>query len=397
MKALLAALGHPERRVPAIHVGGTNGKGSTCAMLAEILSVAGYRVGRYTSPHLQDPGERICLDGHPMPAPELEALLLGHIAPLAEELAPAHGEATAFELLTAAAFVAFAEGRCDLQVLEVGLGGRLDATNVLDAPLVTAITNVAMDHAEVLGGTLSAIGTEKAGIARPRVPLVTGATGEGLEAIATRARAVEALLVIVPPPAVERVIPDAQCIRVGSRSLELGLLGAHQASNAALALSVLELVGKRGFAVPEEALRQGLSKVRWPGRLEGFRTDGGGVLLDGAHNLAGVAALVAALDAHFPDEPMALVFGALTEKDPAVLLARLVGARRFDPVVLVRVADRRSADPRELASGLPGRPLVSDDWREAMAIARKAAGSRRILVCGSLYLVGSVRSMLASR
>lgn len=400
MERLLAALGHPERGPRTWHVTGSKGKGSTARMLAAGLRAAGLApVGLTTSPHLVDLAERIEVDGRPVDdellcrafdrlQPWMQATLGGRLAP------------TFFELVTAAAWLAFRARDCRSVVLEVGLGGRLDATNVC-RPEGTAITTIELEHVALLGDTVEAIAAEKAGILKPGVPCATAAGGGALRVIEQRAREVGApLLRLGQEITLEGVRPGAglrTCAQVqalGQRvALDLPLLGAHQARNAALATALLLQAG-----VPAEAVREGLSRVRLPASLELFagRPD---VLLDGAHTEASARAAVEALESAFPGRPRVLLVALLEEKRVEAILDTLL------PGSLAVVATT-APTPRALPAGAlaqrararaaPGQPVHAlDDPQAALARARELCpAGGLVLATGSLYLAGTLRAGL---
>ncbi len=385
---VLEALGHPERAVPALHVAGTNGKGSTAAFSDAILRAAGARVGLYTSPHLARFTERIRAGG---PSGSAE-IARDRCASLVERvMAAAGGDAlTFFEVATAAAFLFFAEERVDLSVIEVGLGGRFDATACC-APFATVITGIALDHTALLGTTTAAIAGEKAGIARAGVPLVVGAVDEAAsESITAHAVAVGAPLVRLGSEL--SVATDGERIdyRGPGGALDgalLGLAGEHQARNAALALAATSFAP--GFRPDERARREGVAHARWPGRLEWIAPD---LLLDAAHNPDGAAALARALDRLAPLR-FTLLCGALADKDVdgvlAALLpkvARAVCTRPDSPRALA--AEALAARVRALAPSLP--VVAIDALHDALAEARRTGP---VIGCGSIFLVGALRAL----
>ncbi len=378
MERALSALGRPERSLRVLHVAGTNGKGSTCAMAAEALRCAGHRVGLYTSPHLTRFHERVQVDGRPVEE--------GRLAALVEEVrraCPWHdsgGEGerlTYFEFATLLGLLHLARERVDAAVVEVGLGGRFDATNAV-APLVTAVSRIGLDHVQLLGDTLDAIAREKAGIFKPGVPAVVAA-GQAPEALAA-----------LRQEASQRGAP----FHVAEPSWDgpVALRGPHQRQNAALAAAALRLLDQAGVAVGEAAIAAGIAGARWPGRLE----EVAGVLLDGAHHPDGAAALAASLATLYPGRPVELVFGVLADKDHRGILAAL--GPRVRRLHLTTPDSPRARDPasyRELAAALA--PAV-DEHRgcaEALDCARAAAGEDGLVaVAGSLYLVGEARRLL---
>lgn len=361
-RRLFAALGDPSSKLRFLHVAGTNGKGSTCAMLAGMLGEAGLRCGLYTSPHLVDFRERIRIGSDMIPE-EAAAEGLTRLREAASEWTHAP---TFFELATALAAWWFAEQSAEVVVWETGMGGRLDATNVV-VPEVSVITPVGLDHQQWLGDTIAEIAGEKAGIIKPGVPVVSAPqTSEARQVIEMRAASLAAPLTVVDQPWEEGPV---------------GLAGAHQRWNAAVALAALD---SSGFAVDEAARARGLAGVVWPAR---FHRAGGNVVIDGAHNPAAVQALVATWREVFGDRAARLVFGALRDKDAAELLRLL--RQIADEVWLVPVASERGADVASLAlaARVAGFSRIHEGRvGEALEQARREGGP--VLVAGSLFLAG---------
>ncbi|HKQ69496.1 MAG TPA: cyanophycin synthetase [Polyangiaceae bacterium] len=369
--AACAALGHPELRFPSVHVAGTNGKGSVSAMIAAMATAAGKRVGLYTSPHLACFNERIQVSGRPLD----DAVLV----PLLDDVLVRCPDLTFFETATIAAFLAFANASVDVAILEVGLGGRLDATNVIAAPIVTAITSIALDHIDRLGAGLAAIAGEKAGILKRGVPVVVGPLREpALGVVVARARATSSPLLLTES--------DADLGAFVARHPP-ALAGAHQVDNAKVAVAL-----GRELGLGEAFLAAGLRQVRWPGRLETLSTPNGLVLLDTAHNHAGALALAAELEAMKIDpETTALVFGSMADKDYEAMLAALASLARHRTYVTPE--GRRAADPSALAAIAPGR--IATTALLAIEGARRAVGPEGlVVVTGSIFLVGEVRARL---
>jgi dihydrofolate synthase/folylpolyglutamate synthase len=391
MRAALARRGHPEEEWPALHVAGTNGKGSTAAMLDAILGAAGHRTGLYTSPHLVDFTERMRVGGRTIPRDAVVAL----VAELRAALEPAGIHLTHFEFATLIAFEWFSRVGIDVGVIEVGLGGRLDATNVV-RPAVTAITSIARDHEEYLGHEIASIAGEKAGILKPGVPVVVGPLPtEAEDVVAARAREVGAVL-----HHAGRLGDGGDGLvfeGAGARwdGLRVGLAGGFQRDNAAVALTALALVRDR-FPCAETAVRAGLAGVRWPGRLA-VVAERPRVVLDGAHNPAGTATLAAELPALVGDRPLVLVFAVMADKAWAAMLEPLVA--RASRALVTRVG-RRGLDPERVAATLAGRLPVETvaQPRAALARAREVAGpDGAVLVTGSLFLVGEAYAALGAR
>jgi dihydrofolate synthase/folylpolyglutamate synthase len=379
-----AALGHPERAAPTLHVAGTNGKGSTAAMLAAMLAADGRRVGLYTSPHLVSFRERITIAGTPIG----EDAVVEGVAAIRRTLG-ASLDLTCFEMMTLLAWRAFAAAGVDVVVLEVGLGGRLDATNVV-TPMVAIVTNVGLDHEAYLGRDLATIAGEKAGIIKPRIPVVSGATGVAGEVVAARAAELASPLEVLDRDFTLAPAPDGTLVyRSGSGSLgpiALALAGAHQWGNAALALRALELVPP--LTPSRAAMIAGLADVRWPGRLQVVSREPL-VLLDGAHNAAGIAALVAEVRSRAAGRRVRVLFGVMRDKGWQSMLGAL--GEVATEIVLTRPRQPRSADPAELAAALPGRVRICDDpvaaYRELVATS---APDDVVVVAGSLFLVGDL-------
>lgn len=399
---LAAALGDPQNRFLSVHVAGTNGKGSVAAMLAGALAAHGLRTGLYTSPHLARVEERVRIDGRAIaPRRFLGRLaeLKGVVDRLMAEGRLAH-HPTYFEVLTALAFVEFAEREVDVAVLEVGMGGRFDSTNIV-RPLVSVITTIAKDHEKHLGATLERIAFEKAGIIKPGVPVVCGARGGAARRVIRRvARERRAPLVEVfgRGRSLEARPGRGGCRFVyrGERGIYAftpGLAGRHQGANAAVAIAAAEVLSRVWKPLDKATVLAAIRDARWEGRLETVRRRPL-VLLDGAHNVEGVEALAA----HLRDvvrRPVVLVFGAMEDKDiraMARVLFPLASA-----VVLTRVPYKRAAAPEALFAAAPpfrGPVLLEPDTRKAVELALSiSAGRAPVVVAGSLFLVGEVKRL----
>jgi dihydrofolate synthase/folylpolyglutamate synthase len=427
MAELLARLGNPQETIPAVHITGTKGKGSTAVMTAEMLSAAGYRTGLFTSPHVSTFEERMRVDGR-MPSREECTGLLDEVAAEVMQL-DLQGPAmrpTYFEIATAMAWLYFRRCRCDYVVLEVGLGGRLDSTN-LCRPEVTVITNVSRDHMHVLGNTAREIAAEKAGIIKPHIPVVCGVerpdaagvihstarrcesplyqSGRDYDAVYRRAddgtRKTEGVTrnagEPVRPPSSDLRPPTVDVQTPFSRftSLPLPLRGEHQARNAAAAVTAIDVLRNRGFRISDAAVTAGMANVLWPLRLEVLRRSPI-VIADAAHNEASAAALVAALRSEFPAERRILIFAASQDKDVEAIAANLFPA--FDTVVATQfIGNPRSIPPGELAervgASYGGRLLTAANPLEAYALALEmSAAGDLICASGSFYLAAEVRN-----
>ncbi len=402
-RALLRRLGNPHVGLPGALIGGTNGKGSVQALVATALRDQGYRVGQTPKPHLISYRERIVIDGQPISAADF-ADLVEKVLRHAVAVERRHGPPTEFEVLTAAAFTWFRRAGVEVAVVEVGLGGRLDATNAWQGG-VSAITNVTLDHMEYLGDTVEAIAREKAQIIkRGDQRAVTGAEGPALEVIRRCATRVDVPLAVHPPFEVTRmdrtglqVLTDAQ------RPLKIGLLGRHQAANAAVAAGVLEGLEQRGYHVPPEAVERGFANVRWPGRLESISRPGQpDILLDGAHNPAGIDALAQALSELLPQVTSSsptLLMGVLANHWQEGMLDPLIDAVPRAALIATRVPDSSgSLEPAKLAAawGAGAAAIVDPERAYGSALARAAQAGGSLVVCGSLYLVGYVRARLVA-
>ena len=374
---LAALAGNPQDRLRFIHVAGTNGKGSTCAMLESIYRAAGLRVGLFTSPHLISFRERIQVNRQLIPEVAV-VRLVGELQPLLKQF-PAGHHPTFFEVVTVMALKFFAEQKCDLVIWETGLGGRLDATNIV-TPLAGVITNIQFDHQQWLGDTLEKIAAEKAGIIKPGVPVITAADEpEALAVIEKTARGKNAPLIKVA---------QASRLHAAAGTAALPLPGDHQRLNAALALAVVEALQSK-IPASDSAIRTGLETVNWPGRMQLVtRPSGQKILLDGAHNVAGAKVLRKALEKHFGGTRRILVLGVLQDKDWRHICETLapLAAR----ILTVPVSSERAADARELAAACravnsTAEIVACDSLREALG---KIVSDDFVVVTGSLYLVG---------
>jgi dihydrofolate synthase / folylpolyglutamate synthase len=383
IRRLTAMLGSQQDKLRIIHVAGTNGKGSTCAMLESIYRAAGLRVGLFTSPHLVSFNERMQVNR--VPASEDDVVrLVREIQPLLEKF-PVESHPTFFEVVTAMALRQFADRQCDLVVWETGLGGRLDATNIV-TPLASVITNIGLDHQQWLGDTHEQIAAEKAGIIKPGVPVITAAEpGRGLEVIAKVAHENDSLLTVIDRNDARGALLDAA---------KIPLVGEHQRLNGAVAVATVRAVEPK-IPISQEAILNGLSTVYWPGRMQLVTTAAGQqILLDGAHNIPSAQALAAAFREQFREVRPTMILGVLSDKDwrsIAEILAPLAGR-----LLVVPVSSHRSLAPSELASACRNaNPSAAVDVCDSLAQALQlSARDPFLLITGSLYLIGEAMERL---
>ena len=418
VRRLLAAVGHPHRAFPVVHVAGTKGKGSTVAMLAAVLQAAGHRVGRYMSPHVDTLEERICVGGRPISAADL-VRAFNTVIPAVEQMdrsAERRGGSgpTWFEVLTVVAFIHFARSRVDLAVLETGLGGRLDATNV-SMPVLSIITSISLDHMHLLGSTVGRIAAEKAGIIKRGCPVISAAVHPAarrvIEATAARRRAPLLQLgrdfeaSFLPPTAsdssTDPLAPGRVAVTLADTPplvFPLVMRGAHQAINASLVVMAARSLTARGIPVPDRALAKGLRTVSLPARIERL-SERPLVILDAAHNVASMESLVATLAPAARDfQPRVLVFAASADKQIEEMLAVVRG--HFDHIIITRYATNpRAATVLQLVdacrqAGLPA-PQVASAPAEALRLARRLATARGLVcVAGSFFLAAEIRAVM---
>lgn len=416
MRRLVERLGCPQLAYPVVHVAGTKGKGSTSAMIASMLTAAGYRTGLYTSPHLQRLEERLAVDGEPCTAEEL-ADLVSDLRPVVAELdaqaaacQPPEPGPTYFDLTTALAMLHFARRHVDLAVLEVGVGGRLDSTNVCQ-PSVCVITNISFDHMNLLGHTLEAIAREKAGIIKPGVPVVSGVVDAEPQAVirATAAAAGCRLLELgrefgftyhAPlhggAARVDLWYHSERCQQAW-KAIELSLSGRHQAANASMAMAAVMELCAHGFAVNETCLRQGLGRLRWPARIELVRRQPP-IVLDAAHNVASVAALVETLSELYPRQPRVLVFATTVDKQVREMLALL--QPHFEHVIFTRYRNNPRGVPIDelvrLAEELGmARFQTAENAQAAWELVQPHLAAGLLLcVCGSFFIAAEMHQLI---
>jgi dihydrofolate synthase/folylpolyglutamate synthase len=407
MRGLLKKIGNPHEQFKSVHIAGTKGKGSTCAMIANMLQANGYKVAVYSSPHLVDIRERIQVNGEMIPHADF-ARLIRLVEPIVLKMKPM---ATFFDVVTAVAFKYFAEEEVDIAVIETGLGGRLDSTNVLK-PEITGITSISKDHMAQLGHTLPKIAEEKAGIFKQGVPAITVQQTPEVEAVLKRiADKVNAPFDITGKSiefsyrfeATRMLGPHNRlCLTTPNSKFEhlaVPMMGEHQAINCGLALSIVDKLKTRGFTINDGKAMEGLAKTHMPGRMEMVST-APRVLVDGAHNAASLDALMKAVGQHIPYDSMVVIFGCCQDKDVPGMLERITSGA--DKVIFTKVDSVRTANPDELAARyveLYGKMAqVARTLEEALAIANRAV-TREDLICitGSFYLVGEAKKYFAEK
>ncbi len=420
MVRFMAAFGDPHRRYPTLHVAGTKGKGSVAAMCASALQAGGYRTGFYSSPHLLDFGERIQVDGAYIPRAAMAEIVDSMRAKV-----PEHPGITTFELTTALAFLYFAQAQVDVAVLEVGLGGRLDATNIV-VPRVAVITSLSYDHTSLLGHTLAEIAGEKAGIIKPGVPVVTAPQpAEALAVLESLAAERGAPLTVVGRDWLYRPVRqslEGQAFEIWSAReqqqlnaltvsghpvawrpevVEIPLLGQHQVDNAAVAYAALQALRDQGLPLAAGAVRAGLGGVRWPGRFELLNRQPA-LVLDGAHNTDSAEKLAATVREYFPGRRVTLIFGASSDKDvPGMLAALLAPDTGVQRVLLTQAVHPRAQDTDEMAALVAGHGLAAETSptvAQAVETALNTAGPDDvILATGSLFIVAEARAAALAR
>ena len=392
-RELLGKLDDPQKELKFIHIAGTNGKGSTAAMLSSILEEAGYRVGLYTSPFINRFNERMQVNHQPIPDEELAALT-EYVRPHADAMADSPTE---FELITALAMVWFARQKCDIVVLEVGMGGELDSTNIIDVPEAAVIAAMGLDHVKELGPTMADIARAKAGIIKEGGRVVSyGGNPEADEVIAAVCRARNASLC---QPDFSAIVPgdfslEGQTFSYkGWRGLRIPLVGAYQMNNAAVVLETVEVLRQRGWSVSDEAVRQGLADTRWPARFEVLRRDPV-FIVDGGHNPHGIRATAESLRRLFPGRKITFVTGVMADKDVEHILGLIVPLA--DQFFTVRPDNPRAMDAGELAArieAMGAKATACASVQDGVDRAIQAEGPHGVACAlGSLYMSGEVRS-----
>lgn len=395
IRLLLGKIGNPQEGMTFVHISGTNGKGSVTSMITNVFKTAGLKTGEFTSPHLERYNERININGHDV-SDEGFAEAITIVKQAADSIKDEELMPTQFEILTAAAFYLFKEAELDIVVLEVGMGGLFDSTNVI-TPECSIITNIGMDHTDYFGDTLEDIARQKAGIIKEGIPVVTAAESVALNILVDKAAPLKAELYVF------RI--DFTAIAMGGdisrqkfmfrkgdfvATFEVALGGDHQVANAALVVMAARLLSDKHPEITVAAIQEGLSTVKWPGRLELLQSQPD-IILDGAHNLQGAIALRTALDKYRPNQSITFVLGIMKDKDITGIVDTLVTSN--DTLIATRAdLSERAAVPDDIVKVSKGNNIVCENLEEAIAAAKKAAGNNGcICVAGSLYLVGRAK------
>lgn len=395
---LLEKLDNPHKQVPIIHIAGTNGKGSVCAYLSSVLTEAGYRVGRYTSPHLIDWTERICINQKPISPTELQEYLQRVIVATQDDTETP----TQFEIITATAWLYFAEKKVDIAVIETGLGGRLDATNVCENPLASVITSISLEHWQILGPTVADIAGEKAGILKSKCPAIIGELPESARIVLEKriqkldCPAIWVKLARDLGQGLAEYQLNQNAVKV---RYELPLLGKIQLMNSAIAIATIQTLQNQGWQISETAIENGMVKTQWPGRLQETTWRNQRILIDGAHNPAAAIALREYVDNFHNYQPINWVVGIIATKDCDDILKALL--KKGDRLYLVPVPDQNSAPPAELAALAqiicPELTLCQTFPDLTTALDDAVVKNNLTVICGSLYLVGHFLKIQTSR
>ena len=393
---LLSLLGNPENDLRFIHIAGTNGKGSTSAMTESILRAAGYRTGLFVSPYIKSFNERICFCGKPIEN-DMLAAVTATVRPMADSMADAPTE---FELITAIGLLYFKQMGCDIVVLETGMGGRLDSTNVIKNPLATVITGIALDHTEFLGHTVEKIAKEKAGIIKPHAPVVFGGRDKAARAvIEDAAKEADAPFVAAEdtPMTVRSTDLTGTVLDWGAyKNLHLPLLGTYQPQNLATVLALFSILPTRGISVDEDTLREGLAKVKWRGRFERV-SQKPLIICDGAHNPEGIAAAAAGIRTYFPNQKVLLLTAVMADKDYRGMVEVL--SPLAEEVFTLTPNNLRALPAADFAAvwqayGVPAKSFDSVDAAVGAAVAAASVSGKPLFSLGSLYMYAEVTEAL---
>ncbi len=399
IELLCEKLGSPHKKLKFIHVAGTNGKGSTCTAIASVLTKAGYRTGLYTSPYVIDFRERIQLDMQ-MISPEALIDVTGQVRFCIEKLSENGVQITEFEAVTAAALLYYASENCDFVVLETGLGGRFDATNIIDSPVCSVITSVSLDHISILGNTLSEIAFEKSGIIKKGCPVITGAeqSEEVLNVIKERAEIMNSPLISTDSSELFNVLSEdigGTVVSSPAGELKIPYCGNHQLNNMSLVFAVTDVLRNNGAVIPDESVIEGISSFRIPARTEIISTEPL-IILDGSHNDSSTAALADNIKKHLHKKRILAVMGLMSDKDCVSVFEHLMPC--FSEIITVKPSNPRSMDAEKLAEIAKGFSVKSTPCPDPCEGINKALSELyrfdALIVCGSLYLAGDVRDYL---
>ena len=395
---LCERLGHPESELRFVHVAGTNGKGSFCSMMSWILRKAGYKVGLYTSPYVRFFNERMCIDGEPISNDDL-AEITAYVRPIADSM---RDRPTEFELITAIAFEYFKRNKCDVVVLEAGMGGRLDSTNIIKTPLLSVITGIALDHTAFLGDTVEKIAAEKAGIIKRGVPVLFGGADASAERVIREAAEKwesEYFAVDYNSISIKRADLDATVFDFGKRrDLRINLLGLYQPRNAAAVITAADILRTRGLEIPESAIYEGLESARWSARFEIIKRDPL-VIFDGAHNPQGIDASVQSIRHYFGDKKICVLTGVLRDKDHAYIADRL--STVADRAFVITPDNPRALGASEYAAelcekGVKATPCESIGKAYELAVKAAKEYDSAVVCLGSLYTYSELMPIVES-
>ena len=390
-------LGDPQKNLKVIHVGGTNGKGSVCRFLESILTLNGYKVGIYTSPHLIRFSERFIINNKEIPESDI-TLLVKKIKPIVDEMIEKNNTPTFFEIVTSMAFLYFSNKKVDYAIIEVGLGGRFDATNIVN-PIVTVITNISLEHQDRLGEKIEDIAFEKAGIIKVSVPIITGASGIALEVIKKVSKEKNSSVSIIDNNSYMKIsggVDWQEFLINGSLKeykMKTSMPGKFQGENIAIALATIETLQMNGVYITDDSITEGIRKTENPGRMEiiGFEPI---ILLDGAHNIAGISCLKSTLEDDFVYEKLILIIGILSDKKVQEILNIITPIA--EKIIVTKSLNKRACDPSKLKEMITGKEvIIKDKISEAIDYAKKAAKKQDlILITGSLFIVGEAKKHL---
>ena len=401
MELVLGRLGNPEKKIPMVHIAGSNGKGSTLAFLKEILMAQGYKVASFTSPYLENPNEQIQI-GHEMITNEELVDLLNELIPVLTEFESDRNFLTSFEVYTVLAFMYFEKKRPSIALIETGLGGRLDSTNVIH-PLLAIITSISMEHTQLLGDTLAEIAAEKAGIIKEGISVITAVESlEALQPIMDKAAQTHAELFQMGKdfwPENRILETSGECFDFQSKAfrclgLRINMLGRHQLSNASLAIQACALLERKyGFSVKEESIRTGLVNAKWKGRFEQMSTDPV-IILDGAHNLSGIHALLQTIEERYADKNVHFIFAALKDKDYPQMIRAI--EQKAASITFTQTAMDRMNEAEELYKmSEHEQKYIEVNWQEAIKrTCGRIRGEDVLIITGSLYFLAEARPFI---